>query len=259
MLNFKRVNTILVLLFVGFLFVAFQFNISFWYVLVFVFSWILLTILGSFNVQWNYFLKGKHHNYAISKNYIALTFDDGPHPEFTPKVLELLRQFNVKATFFVIGKNAKKHPELVQKIVDEGHDLGNHSHVHTDYYGFLSRNEVTLDLMNCNKLLFDITEKKIKFFRPPFGVTNPNIARAVKNLNLHTFGWSIRSFDTVAKDAELVFKKINSKIQRGDVVLLHDSSEISIAILERLLKSMKVKNLKSVTLSVLFKIPPYEK
>jgi len=258
MLNFRNINIVFIGVLIIIIILIFQLNISFWYLFIPFFGWLIITALGSFNIQWNYFLKATHHNHATEKNEIALTFDDGPSPEFTPKVLKLLKQFNAKATFFLIGKNTEKYPELVNQIIAEGHNIGSHSYAHTNNYGFLSRNEVTKDIMKSQKILFEITNKRVQFFRPPFGVTNPNIARAVKNLSLKTFGWSVRSYDTVAKNSETVFKKVTSNLKRGDVVLLHDTSELSVEILEKILRYLKNKNMDSVTLSTLFNIDSYD-
>ena len=163
-----------------------------------------------------------------------------------------------KATFFLIGENVENHSELVNQIIGEGHNIGSHSYAHTNNYGFLSRNEVTKDIMKSQKELFEITTKRVQFFRPPFGVTNPNIARAVKNLSLKTFGWSVRSYDTVAKDSGSALKKITSNLKRGDVVLMHDTSQISVDILEKVLEFLKSKNMNSVTLSTLFNMDSNE-
>ncbi|MDC9723560.1 MAG: polysaccharide deacetylase family protein [Urechidicola sp.] len=258
MLNFKNINIVTVGLFLTIIFLNVQFQISFWYLILPLIFWIGLTSLGSFNFELNYFLKAKHHNHSTDKNNIALTFDDGPHPEFTPKVLDLLKSANAKASFFLIGKNAESYPELVKQIIAEGHVIGSHSYAHTNNYGFLSRNKVTKDIMKSQKVLFDITKKNVQFFRSPFGVTNPNIARAVKNLSLKTFGWSVRSYDTVAKNSEGVFKKISTNLKKGDIVLLHDTSELTVEILEKLLEHLKTKNMNSVTLSTLFIIDSYE-
>ena len=236
----------------------FKFDIAIWYVFIPIFGWLLLTVMGSFNISLNYFLKAAHHSHTTQLNAISLTFDDGPHPEYTPKVLELLKEYNSKASFFLIGKNAEKYPELVQQIIEEGHVIGSHSYAHTNNYGFLSRNEVTKDVMKSQKVLFDITKKRVQYFRPPFGVTNPNIARAVKNLSLKTFGWSVRSYDTVAKTPEKVFKKVTADLKNGDIVLLHDTSKLSVEVLEKVLQHLKTKNIKSVTLSTLFNTDSYE-
>ena len=259
MLNFKNVNIIIAILILVFLVLGFQFEFSFLYLLIPIIGWFAITTIGSFNIELNYFLKAKHHNQNTDKKSIALTFDDGPHLEFTPNVLDLLKQFNVKATFFLIGKNAEKYPELVKQIIAEGHNVGSHSYAHTNNYGLLSRNEVTKDIMKSQKILFEITGLRVQFFRPPFGVTNPNIARAVNNLSLKTFGWSVRSYDTVAKNPDATFKKITKNLKWGDIVLMHDTSKMSVDILEKVLEYLKTENLNSITLSTLFKIDSDEK
>lgn len=256
MLTFSRINIATFGLLIVFRLLEIQREILFW-VLLFI-LWFAITSIGSFNIRWNYFLKAQHKNHDVKDTIIALTFDDGPNPEFTPKVLELLKKYNAKATFFCIGKQVEKHPEILKQIIAEGHIIGNHSYVHSNNYGFLSTRKVISDLEKNQQLIENITNLKVQFFRPPFGVTNPNIAKAVAKLDLKTFGWSVRSYDTVAKNPETVFKRISSKLQKGDVVLLHDTSEQSVAILEQLLKFMQQKNLKSITLSNLFNSEAYE-
>lgn len=259
MLKFRNINIASIGLLMIIILLNVLFSVSIWYLLIPIFGWITFTIVGSFNIELNYFLNATHHNQSTTKNEIALTFDDGPHPEFTPKVLSLLKEFDVKASFFLIGENAEKQPELVQQIIAEGHDIGNHSYLHSNNYGFLSRNEVTKDIMKSQKILFEITKKRVQLFRPPFGVTNPNIARAVKNLSLKTFGWSVRSYDTVAKNSETTLKKITSNLKKGDIILMHDNSMVSVQILEKLLQYLKTKNMDSVNLSSLLKIDFNEK
>lgn len=237
-----------------FVILIFQKHISFWWVLgLFVFFFALVTI-GSFHIRWNFFIKAKHHNYSVSNNEIAFTFDDGPHPEFTPKVLDLLKQYNSKATFFCIGKNIEKYPDIVKRIISEGHSIGNHSYSHTNNYGFLSTKEVLEDLKKTQRLLQEQTNKENVFFRPPFGVTNPNIAKAIKTLNLQTYGWSIRSLDTMAKEPTKVISKIKKELRKGAIILLHDTSMLSCDVLEQLLLFFEEKSIKSITLNKLFNI-----
>lgn len=200
-----------------------------------------------------------HKSYTVKEEVIAITFDDGPHPEFTLKAIELLKKYNAKASFFCIGKNAEKYPELVKKILSEGHVIGNHSFSHINGYGFLSFKKVLADIEQGQEVFKRITDLKLQFFRPPFGVTNPNISKAVKKIQLNTFGWSIRSFDTVANDPEKVLGKISSNIQKGDIILLHDSSQLSMEILDKLLQFLQNNNLKSVTLEKLFNLSAYAK
>ncbi len=258
MLSFKKIN-IIFSLFVLTLFGSLkqELHLSKWWLLVVVIIWLTLIIIGSFHIRWNYFLKANHKNNQIKENVIALTFDDGPNKVYTPKVLALLKKHHAKATFFCIGENVKDNPELLGKIVSDGHLIGNHSYHHKNSIGFLTAKKVLEELENTNKMIEDTVNLKVQFFRPPFGVTNPNISKAVKKLNLHTFGWSIRSMDTIAKDPEKVYQKIIHKIRKGDVVLLHDSSELSIVVLEKVLKYLDQNDIRTITLDKLFNLKAY--
>src|SRR5690606_33769413 len=106
-----------------------------WYILVFVF-WLVITAIGSFNMSWNFHLSAINSHPTSSSKKIAITFDDGPNPDFTPVVLKLLEDYNAKATFFCIGKHAKKYPELLNSITTQGHLIGNHSYTHNYFIDF---------------------------------------------------------------------------------------------------------------------------
>lgn len=258
MLSFKKIN-IIFSLFVLILFglLKQELHLSKWWLLVVVIIWLTLTIIGSFHIRWNYFLKANHKNNQIKENVIALTFDDGPNKVYTPQVLALLKKNHAKASFFCIGKNVKDNPDLLKQIVSDGHLIGNHSYNHKNSFGFLSTKKVIVELENTNRIIEDTVNLKVQFFRPPFGVTNPNISKAVKKLNLHTFGWSIRSLDTVAKDPEKVYQKIIQKMSKGDVILMHDSSELSILVLEKVLQYLNQKGIRTITLDKLFNLKAY--
>ena len=258
MLNFKNVNIISILILIILIYLRIEYTLSIWWIILFVIIWLTLTIIGSFHVRWNYFLKAKNYNYKVNENVIALTFDDGPNPEFTPEVLDLLKNYNVKATFFCIGKNAEKYPELIKRIISEGHIIGNHSYSHTNNYGFLSNQIVLTDIQQAQQVFKNITSLNLKLFRPPFGVTNPNISKAVEKLNLQTMGWSIRTLDTIAKNPDKVYKKITSKLKKGDVVLLHDTNKLSLIVLEQLLLFLEKNKINTITLDKLFNIKAYE-
>jgi peptidoglycan/xylan/chitin deacetylase (PgdA/CDA1 family) len=188
---------------------------------------------------------------------IALTFDDGPNAEFTPKVLNLLRKHNAKATFFCIGKHIESNPEILKRILTEGHVVGNHSYGHTNNNGFLSTKNLIVDMTKTIQLVKKLTHLELKLFRPPFGVTNPNIAKAVSTLNLQSIGWSIRSLDTIAKEPNKVFQKIREQITNGDVILLHDTNELTLEVLVQLLPFLEEKNIRTVTVDTLFNIKAY--
>ena len=259
MLSFKKVNTSFIFIVLPlFLILRSEQSLSNWSIFIFIIIWLVLTIIGSFHIRWNYFLKANHKNDQIKENAVALTFDDGPNKDFTPKVLELLKKYNAKASFFCVGKNVNEHPDILNEIAKNGHLIGNHSFSHKNSFGFLSTKEVISELEETRKIIEEKVNLKVKYFRPPFGVTNPNIANAVKKLNLHTFGWSIRSLDTIAKDPEKVYHKIVSKLKKGDIVLMHDTSELSVFVLEKLLEYLNQNNMKTVTLDKLFNLKAYE-
>ena len=260
MITYKNVNIILILSLIVFILLKLVFNISFSYywLLLLVLIWFIFTTIGSFHIRWNYYIDAKHKNERIAENAIAISFDDGPNREFTPKVLALLKEYKAKATFFCIGRNIEENSDLLQQIISEGHTVGNHSFSHSNFFGFFTLNRLVADIERSRLLVKRITNLNMIFFRPPFGVTNPNIRRAVKKLNLQTLGWSIRSYDTIGKNPDKVYNRITEDLKSGDVVLLHDTNELSTVVLERLLITLKKKNMEAITLDKLFKMDAYE-
>ncbi len=257
MLKFYTINALALVVFFVLLLAGFFGDIPAWLYVLFVFIWVLINAIGSFQITWNYHIQSLNHNYKVSGNYISITFDDGPNPEFTPKVLSLLKEYNAKATFFLIGKNAGKHPEIVRQIIDDGHTVGNHSYSHSKNFGFFSTEKVTAELEKTNSKLKEITGKELKLFRPPFGVTNPNIKKALKNTGHFSIGWSKRSLDTTNLSEEKILKRITSNLKKGDIILLHDSSAKTVVVLEQLLLFLKSHKLQSVPVDRLLEIEAY--
>ena len=218
------------------LFLANQYNLmSKWWYMVPPLFWLLLTVIGSFHIGFNYHLEALHANKNLAENQIALTFDDGPHPDITPKVLDLLKKYNAQATFFCIGKNVEAHADLFLNILEEGHLVGNHTYSHSNAFGFFSTKKVISELESTNDIVEKLSGKKMALYRPAFGVTNPNINKAVQKTNMLPIGWSIRSLDTTHLPKERVLGRITKKISKGDIVLLHDTNLKTVAVLERLL------------------------
>jgi len=253
MLNFTIVNIITVLAFV--LIQLFSLSIIFYVIVIAL--WLIITTIGSLHIRWNYHLNSLIANHKIDNNQIAITFDDGPHPEFTPKVLELLREYNVKASFFCIGKNIEEHPELFRQIINEGHTIGNHTYSHSNGTGFMKTSNLIFEIQQTNTLIKKISGLDAKLFRPPFGVTNPRIKRALKNVGLQSIAWSIRTLDTTSKSKESILNSISKRLTKGDVVLLHDTSDKSVEILEQLLLFLKQNKMEAVTVATLFNIKAY--
>lgn len=231
-------------------------SISIWFYSILGLSWLILTIIGSFYITWNYHLKAINKG-TTTEEKIALTFDDGPNETYTPKVLELLAKYNATATFFCIGKHIEQHPDLVKEIVSQGHVIGNHSYSHSNFFDFYGTKKVIAELEKTDELVTNIIGKKMNLFRPPYGVTNPSIAKAIKHSKHQVIGWNVRSLDTVAKDPEKCIHRIIPKIKPGAIVLLHDSHKNSIAILEQLLIFLHNNNYQTVSLETLVNTKAY--
>lgn len=170
-----------------------------------------------------------------NKKTLALTFDDGPHDSQTPKILDILSSYNIKAGFFLTGKKIIGNESLVRQIASDGHTIGNHSYSHANHFGFLPTGSVLRDLQKNNLLIREITGKDCILFRPPFGITNPHIAKAVRSLGYTVIGWSIRSLDTLGRKPEKTVARISRKLKSGSIILLHDNLKNAPEILEKVI------------------------
>lgn len=184
---------------------------------------------------------------------VALTFDDGPDPEHTRRVLDVLDEAKAKATFFVIGKKAEKHPELVKEIVARGHEVGIHSYAHDRLFSLRGTKRVRRDLEKAKKVLTDILGEPadLWLWRPPIGHTNPTIARVADELDLVTIGWSIGARDGIASARrEDVVARVALRLHDGAIVLMHDASELGThtpvgpSALPGVLDAIKARNLR---------------
>lgn len=258
MLTRRVVNPIALGLLLILTILAFFYTIPWWNYAIVVLIWLLITLCGSFFVGWDYHLKSLHKNKKSSGNWVSITFDDGPNPEFTPRILKLLKKQDAKATFFCIGKHVENHPEILMQILADGHSVGNHTYSHSKSFGFFGFKKVKAELQQTKSIVKKQTGLKMNLYRPAFGVTNPQIEKAVTDLGLQSIGWSVRSLDTTPRSANSVLDRITSKVAKGDIILLHDTSEKTIMVLERLLVFMQEENLESVPVERLLEIEAYE-
>ncbi|WP_202976472.1 polysaccharide deacetylase family protein [Anaerophilus nitritogenes] len=205
---------------------------------------------------------GNTHNEIINKGsedkkMIALTFDDGPHPRFTPKILDLLKEYDAKATFFVIGKHVEAYPEVLKIVAKEGHEIGNHTFSHIDTKQ-TSSIKVEEELKKTQEIIFNTTGIKSKVFRPPFGFYNSQIIDIAHKYDCKIVLWSPHQD---AKDwnypgVDNIVHQVLSKVQNGDIILLHDYVEKdcqSIEALKTILPELKSRGYKFVTISELIK------
>ncbi|NJO89811.1 MAG: polysaccharide deacetylase family protein [Chloroflexia bacterium] len=162
--------------------------------------------------------------HTICKNnnekLVAITFDDGPDESNTEEILDVLSKYNSKASFFFIGSKIEKHQELVIKAHKNHHTIGNHTFTHANNFPVKSKRAIKAEIEKTQECIKSVTGKENVYFRPPFGVTNPNIAKAIKGMNLEVIGWSIRSFDTMHKSKEQTLKRVISKIKGGDIYIV---------------------------------------
>ena len=170
---------------------------------------------------------------------VVLTFDDGPSA-LTPQFLDLLKKYNTKAVFFCVGEQIQKYPEVVHRMKTEGHLVANHTFSHQPR-NLLHTQRLIDEIKRTDAVLAELGIHT-PLFRPPYGITNPPLARAIRATQKKTIGWDIRSLDTVITDEDRLFRRITRKLSTGNIILMHDKFEHSLHVLERLLQYLKDNN-----------------
>ena len=227
----------------------------FWFLPVF-FIYTLFLIYGAINIKANFFTNSI--NKAVTqKNQIALTFDDGPVKGSTNIVLDILKKNEIKAAFFCIGDRIEQNPDLLKRIHDENHIIGNHSYSHHFFFDLKSARKMQDEIMKTNVIIEQLTGCKVRFFRPPYGVTNPNLAKAIKTQNVLSIGWSVRSMDTVLKAEQKLLSNVTDNLKSGDIVLLHDFASVTVEHLQKIIDSIKNKGFEIVRLDKLINTEAY--
>jgi peptidoglycan-N-acetylglucosamine deacetylase len=185
---------------------------------------------------------------------VALTFDDGPDPVHTRKVLDCLDAAGAKATFFVIGRKARSFPDVVREIRDRGHLVGVHGNAHDRFLALRSQARVTSDLSQAVESLVELEGERPLFYRPPVGQMNPRIDRAARHLGLTIVGWSVRARDGIRTRPIQVVQRVVPHLSDGAIVLLHDGAErddhepAAPTALPEILAAMKARGLRGVRL-----------
>ena len=193
---------------------------------------------------------------VAARGEVAVTIDDGPDPEVTPQVLDLLDTHKVRATFFCIGERVQRHAALAREIVARGHDIENHSQRHLHHFSLLGPRGLRSEIATAQESIADVTGTLPRFFRAPAGLRNPFLDRVLTRLDLRLASWTRRGFDTLRRDADEVFGKLCRGARGGDILLLHDGhagrtpsgSVLILEVLPRLLQSLGSSGLKPVTL-----------
>lgn len=155
---------------------------------------------------------------------IALTFDDGPSAAWTPALLDGLKERGVKATFFLIGKNADKNPEIVKRMAEEGHLIGNHTYHHVELTK-VSENEARLELADTSAAIVRLTGKEPEYMRPPFGAWQRKLEQEIQMLPVL---WTIDPLDWTTENQDEIVNKVVTEAEENDIILLHDCYKSSI-------------------------------
>ena len=166
--------------------------------------------------------------FQTSAREVWLTIDDGPSPAHTLAILDLLKQFDARATFFVVGERAEKHPHLITEILTRGHALANHTHTHPR--GTLwcaGPKKIAREIDACAETLRTTPERPARFFRSPVGMTNPFVHPALAQRGLTLIGWSVRGLDTVQRDPARVAERIEKRAKPGAIILLHEGQRVA--------------------------------
>jgi len=198
---------------------------------------------------------------SAERGDIAITIDDGPDPEVTPRVLDVLAAFEARASFFCVGERVSRYPDLAREIVRRGHSVENHSQRHRHSFSLLGPQGMAAEIGEAQGSIARVTGQNPRFFRAPAGLRNPFLEPILKRLNLQLASWTRRGFDTVNADPEDVYRRLERSLAGGDILLLHDGhaararagapaagTPVILEVLPRLLETLSRRHLRPVTL-----------
>lgn len=194
---------------------------------------------------------GESENEATHVKFkrVALTFDDGPHPRNTEKILELLKKYNAKATFFMLGSNVEHYPEIAKKIAEEGHETGNHTWNHKDLR-IQTPEKIMEEVEKTNEIIERVTGVLPSVFRPPYGTTNEQVETAVL---MTPVMWTVDTLDWKNRDPEAIIEIVQSNVEDGSIILMHDIHDATVEALEVILEYLDKEGYNFVTISELEK------
>ncbi len=257
MLNFRNTNIVFSLLLMTAVWLCINYNLTYWSIAILLFVYSFIVFYGCYFINSNFFIKTVCKA-KTNKKEIAISFDDGPAENYTTEVLQVLQQHNIKAAFFCIGNRIAANKDLLKQVHEEGHIIGNHSYTHDKWFDFFSSSRMSEELALTDAAIKNITGCKPRFFRPPYGVINPNVKKAIINGNYVPLGWSMRSYDTMIKDEEKLLQRVTRSIKPGDIFLFHDTCKTTLNILPIFIQHLQQKGFSVVRLDKLLDIKAYE-
>ena len=183
---------------------------------------------------------------SASRKQIAITFDDGPHAKYTPKLLAILKQYDARATFFVVGRLAERHPDLIRAEIAAGHDVGNHTYDHVNLTK-LPLGQTATEIQACGDVLKAITHKRPSLFRPPGGDYNTRVGRIANDLDYTMVLWTDDPGDYADPGEKVIFNRVMRKVRNGGIILIHDGIQQTVDILPKILQTLKNRGYQFVT------------
>ncbi len=228
---------------------------------VFLLLHIPVIIYGIVNLQAGFFCR-TYCRRPGEKNRCALTFDDGPDPLLTPAILDLLDEYSITATFFLIGRKVRRHPELARAIVDRGHEVACHDLDHHPTANFRRHHRMVTDIREACSIIAEATGKYPRHYRPPVGLSNPHLRTALEELSMSCIGWT-RSLGDAGNRFPRTFSRMSSLVSPGSIILLHDClpdqtvRELFLDNLRSLCSQMTNRGISGVSVSSLCAIAPY--
>jgi peptidoglycan/xylan/chitin deacetylase (PgdA/CDA1 family) len=257
MLTHRNINIILFVILAALLLVNYLWQPVPWWIFVLLFlPYSGVLVWGAMNVQSGFFMPVVCEGNTTEK-VVAITFDDGPLLQHTPEILDILKQQNVPAAFFCIGNRIAGNESLLKRINEEGHIAGNHSYSHHFWFDMFGADKMLAELELTDNTIERAIGKRPRLFRPPYGVTNPNLKKAVKKGKYTSIGWNIRSLDTVVKQPGELMQRITPFIKPGAVILLHDSMEVTVQTLPALIQHIHNEGYRIERIDKLLNIPAY--
>ena len=195
--------------------------------------------------------KLSYNSCNVDGSYVAITFDDGPHPKLTPRLLDILKERGLKATFYVIGQNVVQYPEIMQRMVAEGHEIGNHSYTHPSLTK-IGAAKITEEISKTNEAILQACGVKPSTMRPPYGATNAAITKRLNDeFGLAVIMWSVDPLDWKIRKASHVSNHILQNSKSGSIILAHDIHPSTIDAMPASLDGLLAKGHQFVTVSEL--------
>jgi peptidoglycan/xylan/chitin deacetylase (PgdA/CDA1 family) len=261
MLNLRNTNIIWGISLAALAWLHFTYGVSLYWLTPLLIAYSLVLFYGSYYIGSNFYIKvtcsAQHLPGAPAPKQIALSFDDGPADQYTADVLRILKEEKVDAAFFCIGQRIPGREALLRQAHEAGHLIGNHSYSHHLWFDLFSAQRMEADLHAAGEAVQKAIGRRPRLFRPPYGVTNPNLAKAIRRGGSVPVGWNIRSLDTVIKDEAKLLRRVTKALKPGAIILFHDTCGSTLSILPELIRVARAEGYVFTRLDRMLNVAPY--